>query len=211
MADISRPGNSVELKTFQTATFNQTYFQTEAGKYLVDVTAVTQGPSGAQRVGDHLYAHDLNLWISIFNGLGTTANGTNYTRMFVFQYKQDSGRALPLVADFLQTSLANGNVNTYGSLSSFDVDYDREYHILWDSGPLLTYGTNGLATTADCTYHHIVMNKVVSLRGIDRNIRFTTGQNTGYGHVFFCVIGDQPTIATNPAISLTTQFRFSDA
>ncbi len=211
MADTGRPAPSVELKTFQTATFNQAYFQTEAGSTKIDLTAVTQGNSGAQRVGDHLYAHDLRLWISIFNGIGATANGTNYTRCFVIQYKQDNGRAVPLVADFLQTSTANGGVNTYGSLSSFDIDYDREYNILWDSGPLLTYGTNGLAATADCTFHHLVIDKIVPLNRVDRNIRFTTGQNTGYGHLFFVIIGDQATIATNPSFSLTSQFRFSDS
>ncbi len=210
MADISRPAPSAELKTFQTATFNQAYFNTEGGSSKIDLSAVTQGNSGAQRVGDHLYAHDLRLWLSIFNGIGTTANGTNYTRCFVLQYKQDNGRSVPLIADFLQTSLANGGVNTYGSLSSFDVDYDREYNILWDSGPLLTYGTNGIATTADCANHHLVLDKIIPLR-CDRNIRFTTGQNTGYGHLFFVIVGDQSTVATNPAFSLTTQLRFSDA
>jgi len=208
------PARSViaELKTFNVSAFNTAYFHTEAGSNKIDLTAVVQGASGAQRVGDHLYASDLRLWFSIFNGLGATANGTNYTRLFVLQYSQDSGRALPLVADFLQAAVANGGVNTYGALSGLDVDYDKGYDLLWDSGPILTYGTNGLAATADCIGHHYVRDVVIPLSGArDRNIRYTTGATTGYGHLFLVFIGDQPTVATNPALSYNAQFRFSDS
>lgn len=202
-----------ELKKFFTSAFNTSYFHSEAGSVKIDLTAVVQGQSGAQRIGDHLYASDLRLNYSIFNGQGATANGTNLTRMWVIQYSADSGRAIPLVADFLQATNANGNVNTYGAMSGYDVDYDKGYDILWDSGPILTYGTNGLAATADSNYraqHAGIVD--IPLRGMrDRNIRYTTGATTGYGHLFFIVLGDQPSVVTNPSIRYNTEFRFSDA
>ncbi len=201
-----------ELKKFFVSAFNTAYFHSEAGSIKIDLTAVTQGQSGAQRVGDHLYASDLRLYFSIFNGQGATANGTNLTRLWVIQYSQDSGRAIPLVADFLQANVANGNVNTYGALSGYDVDYDKGYDILWDSGPILTYGTNGLATTADCSFSQFSKMVDIPLQGIrDRNIRYTTGQSTGYGHLFLIVLGDQPSVVTNPSIRYNAEFRFSDA
>lgn len=210
--NIAARRGQAELKMFQVNAFNTSYFNSEAGSIKVDLTAVTQGNSGAQRVGDHLYASDLRLWFFVFNGLGATANGTNITRVFVVQYSQDNGRAVPLIADFLTSTNANGGVNTYGALSGMDVDYDRGYTILWDSGLILTYGSNGLAQTADCFFNHHVKEVVIPLSKLrDRNIRYTTGANTGYGHIFLVVVGDQATTGVNPSFSYTSQFRFSDA
>ncbi len=208
VASFSRPRE--EIKQFTVSAFNTTYYSSNAGMIVVDLSAATQGVSGAQRAGDHLFATGLRLTYSIFNGIGTTANGSTYTRIFVMQYLGDSsvvGR--PQISDFLQISNANTG-NTYGTFSSFDIDYDRQYIKLWDSGPLLTYGTNAMATTADCQNNHYRGFKRIPLR-CDRNIAFYTGSTAGPNHIFMFVTSDSPTIATNPAFTYNAEFRFTDA
>jgi len=205
---FSRPRE--EVKQFTVSAFNTAYYSSAAGQIQIDLTAVTQGNSGAQRVGDHLFAVGLRLDFSIFNGIGATANGSTYTRIFVMQYLGDSSVAgRPTIADFLQISNANTG-NTYGTFSSFDIDYDRQYIKLWDSGPLLTYGTNGLATTADCQNNHKRGFVTIPLK-CDRNIAFYTGSTTGPNKIFMFVTSDSPTIATNPAFTYNAEFRYTDS
>ncbi len=199
-----------ELKQFSLSAFNTAYFSSTAGQIVVDVSAATQGNGGAQRTGDHLYAYSLQLRYLIFNGIGTTANGFTTTRIFMIQYLGDSSVAgHPTIGDFLVLSNANSG-NTYGSYSSFDNDYARQYRILWDSGLIPTYGTNAAAVTADCRENHAVGTVNIPLSG-NRDIQFYTGGTTGFNHIFLVVTSDAPTIATNPAFSYNTTFRFTDS
>lgn len=208
--DYSTQRPREEVKQFTVSNFNTAYFSGTAGQIIIDLTAVVQGVSGAQRAGDHLFAKHLRLTYSIFNGIGATANGSTYSRIFIVQYLGDSSVAgKPSIADFLQVSNANSG-NTYGTFSSYDIDYDRQYVMLWDSGPILTYGTNGLAVSADVQNTHRRGNRVVPLR-CDRNIAFYTGGTTGPNHIFMVVTSDSPTIATNPAFTYNAEFRYTDA
>lgn len=209
--DFTKQRPREEVKEFTVSAFNTPYYSSTAGQIIIDATAVTQGISGAQRAGDHLFARHLRITYSIFNGIGATANGSTYTRIFVVQYLGDSSVAgRPTIADFLQTSAANTGT-TYGSFSSYDIDYDRQYRMLWDSGLILTYGTNGMAATADCQNNHKRGNKVIPLNRADRNIAFYTGGTTGPNKIFMIVTSDSPTIATNPAFTYNIEFRFTDS
>ncbi len=209
--DFTRQQPREEVKQFTVSNFNTTYFSSTAGQLIIDATAVTQGVSGAQRTGDHIFARHLRLIWSIFNGIGATANGSTYTRIFVVQYLGDSSVAgRPTISDFLQTSAANSGT-TYGTFSSYDIDYDRQYTMLWDSGPILTYGTNGMAATADCQNNHRRGNQIIPLGRADRNIAFYTGGTTGPNKIFMIVTSDSPTIATNPAFTYNIEFRFTDS
>lgn len=209
--DYTRQRPREEVKQTTISNFNTAYFSSTAGQLIIDATAVVQGVSGAQRAGDHLFARHMRLTWSIFNGIGATANGSTYSRIFFVQYLGDSSVAgRPTISDFLQTSVANSGT-TYGTFSSYDIDYDRQYIMLWDSGPILTYGTNGMAATADCQNNHRRGNKVIPLGRADRNIAFYTGATTGPNHIFMIVTSDSPTIATNPAFTYNIEFRFADS
>ncbi len=209
--DFSTQRPREEVKQTTISNFNTAYFSSTAGQIVIDATGVAQGISGAQRAGDHLFAKHLRLTWSIFNGIGATANGSTYSRIFFVQYLGDSSVAgHPTISDFLQTSVANSGT-TYGTFSSYDIDYDRQYIMLWDSGPILTYGTNAMAATADCQNNHRRGNKIISLRRADRNIAYYTGGTTGPNHIFMIVTSDSPTIATNPAFTYNIEFRFTDA
>lgn len=188
------------------------YFNAAAGQVIVDVTAVTQGNSGAQRVGDVLSLTGIHFRAVINNGQGVTAPIRNITRILFFQYLGDCSVAgKPTIADFFQTSTSNIG-NTYGSFSTFDIDYARQYRVLWDSGLVLTVGSSQVAVTGVPpigVFKEFDLH--VPLRNAQRDIAFYTGLNTGPNHIFLLVTGDQQTIATNPSISYSLECRFTDA
>jgi hypothetical protein len=188
------------------------YFNAAAGQYLVDLTAVTQGNSGAQRIGDVLTMTRLHIRAVINNGVGTTSNTRNISRVIFFQYFGDGSVAnKPTIADFMQVSTSNIG-NQYGSFSTYDIDYARQYRVLWDSGLILSLGTNQLAVTGQPPIQQFYpIDMDVPLRQADKNIAFYTGGTTGPNHIYMLVTADQATIATNPSIEFSSELRFVDA
>jgi hypothetical protein len=203
---------SEEVKLFPTAVLSSPYYNGAAGQFMIDVTAVTQGVSGAQRTGDVLQAVQLHLRAVLYNGVGTTANSRNISRIIFFQYFGDGSVAnKPIISDFLQTSAANLGT-TYGSFSTFDIDYARQYRVLWDSGLILTVGTAQLAVTGVPqvgVYHHI--DRQIPLSGAQKNLAYYTGGTTGPNHIYMLVTADQASQTTNPTLTYSLEFRFLDA
>jgi hypothetical protein len=200
-----------EVKLFPLSA-SSAFYNAAAGQYLVDLTAVTQGNSGAQRVGDVLTLIKLRIRAVINNGAGTTSNIRNISRVIFFQYFGDGSVAnKPTIADFLQTS--SSNIGTqYGSFSTYDIDYSRQYRVLWDSGLILTLGSNQLAVTGQPPIQQFhLLDMDVPLHHADKNIAFYTGGTTGPNHIYMLVTADQATIATNPSIEFSSELRFTDA
>jgi len=210
LIQIRRP--KVEVKLFPIGALSQSYFNAAAGQYLIDLTTVTQGVSGAQRVGDHLHATRLHLRGVINNGVGTTANSRNVTRIIIFQYFGDGSVAnKPIISDFLQTSAANVGT-TYGSFSTFDIDYARQHRVLWDSGLILTFGTAQIAVTGvpQIGVFHTI-DKEIPLDQAERDIHYYNGATSGDNHIYMLVTADQVTQTTNPTWTYSSEFRFVDA
>lgn len=200
----------IETKSFSLGVLNQAVYD-NLGQYIVDLTAVTQGVSGAQRVGDKLYPMSLMLRFNLWNNTGVTSNLVCNWRIFIFQYRADSSIAAhPTLADFLQTNPANAGT-TYGSFSNYDIDYDRMCHVLWDSGLIQTVGNHGqVVTGATSLGEWAIVQKSITL-GRNRSIDYFTGTTTGFNHIFLAVTTDQATIASNPLLTYSSQFRFTDS
>jgi hypothetical protein len=200
-----------EIKSFSTGVLNTAVYDGTAGQYMLDLTAVTQGVSGAQRAGDHLYATHLMLRFNLWNNTGATSNLQCGWRCFIFQYLADSSVApKPIISDFLQTNPANAGT-TYGAYSNYDIDYDRMYHVLWDSGVIQTVGNHGQAITGVPSLGEWrCFNKAVPL-GRNRSIDYFTGTTTGFNHIFLAVTTDSANIASNPLLTFSSEFRFTDS
>jgi len=200
-----------EVKSFSLGALSTVVYTGVAGQFVVDLSAVTQGVSGAQRVGDRLVPSSLLLRFNLWNNTGVTSNLVCNWRIFVFQYKADSSVAAhPVLSDLLQTNPANAGT-TYGSFSNYDIDYDRMYHILWDSGLVQTNGNHGQAVTGASSYGEWrIVQKRIPL-GRNRIVDFFTGATTGFNHIYLMVTTDQANIASNPLLTYSSQFRFTDA
>jgi hypothetical protein len=201
----------IETKSFPFGALTTAVYSGLVGQYIADLTAVTQGVSGAQRVGDKLFPFQLLLRFNLWNNTGVTSNLVTNWRIWVFQYKADSSIAAhPSIADFLQTSVANAGT-VHGSFSNYDIDYDRECHILWDSGIVQTVGNHGAVVTGVPSLGEwALIEKNITL-GRNRRIDFFTGGTTGYNHIFLAVTTDQATIASNPLLTYSSQFRYTDS
>ncbi len=111
---------------------------------------------------------------------------------------------------------ANSNAgNVAGSFSSFDIDHLDQYLCLYDSGLVLTVGTNGVAVTGDPGAPLLYRNLefTVPLNRCDRNIRYYAGGTEGPNHLFFLITTDQAAIGggKDPMFKWTLTMRFSDA
>jgi hypothetical protein len=200
----------VEVKSHSLGALNTAVFSGVAGQLVQDLTNVTQGVSGAQRTGDQLTPKSLILHLNLWNNTGVTSNLVTNWRIFVFRYKADSSvAAKPIISDLLQTNPAN-NGTTYGSFSNYDIDYDRMYHVLWDSGMIQTVGNHGQVITGATSLGEWRLIKKRVPVGKSR-IDFFTGATTGFNHIYMLITTDQATIASNPLVSWSSQFRFSDA
>jgi hypothetical protein len=200
-----------EVKSTSLGALNTGVYSGTAGQFMVDLSAVAQGISGAQRAGDRLYPVNLLLRFNLWNNTGVTSNLVCNWRIFVFQYKADSSVAnKPIISDFLQTNPANAGT-TYGSFSNYDIDYDRMYHMLWDSGIIQTVGNHGQVVTGVTAFGEFrALHKTIPL-GRRRIVDFFTGATTGFNHIFLCLTTDQATIASNPLLTYASQFRFTDS
>jgi hypothetical protein len=199
-----------ELKQTAISLAPSAVFDGTAGRILVDLTAlVTQGTTDSQRLGDHLYLDRIEANFLVNNQVGATSNPYTTFRVFFFQYFGDSAVA-PTIANMLLSSAANAGPNT-GSMSQFDIDHQEQYKVCYDSGLIVTTGTNGLAALGVGNHGQVHAWKF-QIRNIpDRNIRFYAAGADGPNHIFVIVTTDQATIAVNPTVSYSVALRFTDA
>ncbi len=134
---------------------------------------------------------------------------TNW-RLICFQYFGDNSvAAKPIISDMLQISNANAG-NTYGTFSSFDIDYDKQYRVLWDSKVITTFGAPTGITSTYVGISHADM-VTIPLSRADRNIAYYTGGVTGPNHLYLLATTDAANAVTNPSITYATEVRFIDA
>lgn len=199
----------IEIKQINVSARNVPYYDGVAGQLLLDVTSISQGNTGATRVGDVATLSQLLFQFWIYNQTGNTANLTNITRIIFFQYLGDSSIAgKPTISDLFNVSNANVGA-TYGSHSAFDIDYARTYRVLSDK-KYLTVGSPGAPTStiigvAVHGRHSIPLNRA------QRDLNFQAGATTGNNHVFLLVTSDQGTNTLNPLISYNLDVRFVDS
>jgi len=208
-----------EMKQYSASAGSQVVFNA-AGLVQIDVNAgITQGTSDSQRLGDHLYMDELVLSFTFFNGLGATANQFTSYRVCVFQFFGDGSVQNPLPGNLWLTSSQN-NGNVVGMWSNYNIDYQEQYRVLWDSldstsnraYPYVTYGTNGQATTGSSgVAQNSTMVCRIPLSRADRNIRYYAGGTTGPNHIYCNIVTDQNSNTTNPTVLYSYRVRFTDA
>jgi hypothetical protein len=187
-------------------------YDSAAGILIANLTSVPQGNAGSQRVGDHLFMQNITLRMYFQNGQGANSNIGTTWRYLVFQYIADSSVAgKPAITDILNSSAANFG-NTYGTHSTFDVDYQRNYIVLYDSGPFSTYGSQGVATSGSSSFMQTLGRMTrVPLTRANRNVSFQAGTTNGFYNCFLAVMTDQQTIATNPEMAYSCELQFTDS
>jgi hypothetical protein len=206
-ATLRRPPR-IEIKQINVSANSATFYDAAAGSIVLDITAIAQGNTGATRVGDLAMLHSLSYKFLIYNGIGATCNSVVVSRVLFFQYMGDSSVAnKPTIAEMFNVSNANGGT-TYGSFSAFDIDYARQYHVLYDT-TCMTIGAPAGATSTYAGITHYGQFQVPLARA-QREISFYAGATTGPNHIYMAVTSNCASVATNPSISYNLDVRFTD-
>ncbi len=207
----------VELKQYAFSSASTAVYAGAGSIQVNIVNGITQGVADNQRTGDHLTLQKIHLRFSFYNGLGATANQTVAYRIIVYQFLGDNN-TVPTPANFLLTNNQNAG-NTYGTWSFPNVDYVDQYLVLYDSMPptgeysLWTVGSASQAVNGSAGGPGIVRAWTcdVPLRRADHNIRFYAGGAFGPNHLYFVILSDHATIATDPTVSYSAIVRYTDA
>jgi hypothetical protein len=187
-----------------------TDFYDGAGILLVNlVSGIGQGLTDQQRLGDRIQLLDLHIHGYIYNHVGVGTNTLTNYRIIVFQYFSDNGASAPSPANMLISSAANAG-STQGTWSHIQIDRVYQYRIVYDSRPFTTVGSASIAVLGSAGGTGIRTNFSfrVPLRRTDRNITYFAGGANGPNHLYFMVLSDQATIATNPTCFWSSRVRY---
>ncbi len=197
----------------QYAASNQFNPYTGAGFFLTNITAgITQGITDSQRIGDRLILQNVEILLGCRNSTGAGSNIFTTWRVIVFQFLGDNSATAPTPANMLLASSANDGT-TYGSMSMYNIDYIRQYQVLYDSGCFQTYGSVTLAATGSAggkglaTCHHVLQ---VPLTNCDKLIKFYAAGASGPNHLYLCVLTDRASVAVNPVLDYVYAVRFTN-
>jgi hypothetical protein len=131
-------------------------------------------------------------------------------RAMVFQFFQDSVIALPVPATYMLLGSAVHAGGVAGAFSSFNVDYMKQYKLLWDSQLVNTTGSAGLAVLGSATGDGIfrTISVQIPLKKSQRRLQYTGGGGSNMLYLF--VTTNQPTIATNPTFAYDAALWYAD-
>jgi hypothetical protein len=188
-----------------------TGFYTGPGFLMVNlVNGITQGLADNQRVGDHLYLDRIHVKMAFSNGLGAGSNPLTTVRVLVFQFFGDNN-TLPIPNSLLLNSSANAGP-TYGAYSMFDIDHADQYRVMYDSGTMVIFGTQGLATSGASSAINYFVHTFDTRQAPDRNIRYYAAGAFGSNHIYLLVVSDQAHNAVvEPSANYTYAVRYTDA
>lgn len=185
-------------------------FYDGAGTLLVNlVGSIGQGLTDQQRLGDRIQLLDVFIHGYIYNHVGVGTNTLTNYRIICFQYFSDNGVAAPSVANMLISSTANAG-STQGTWSHTQIDRIFQYKVVYDSRTFSTVGSASIAVLGTAGGSGIRTNFSfrVPLRKTDRNITYFAGGANGPNHLYFMVLSDQASVATNPTCFWSTRIRY---
>jgi len=180
-----------------------------AGSLTSNITAIAQGVGDNLRIGDEITLKAIEIRMNFFNGTGVNSNHWVNWRVIIFQYNDKDN--VPNLGEMLKTTVANEG-NTYGAMSSYNIDYKQTYNILYDK-TIQTTGTQGLAYTgdADSSAHWRFHKFTVPLKYCKKKIRYEAGAvGDATNGVYMAITTDRSTVGTNPSVKYHVDIHYTD-
>jgi len=180
-----------------------------AGSLLSNMTSIAQAVGDNSRIGDEVTLKDISVRMNFSNGTGINSNHWVNWRVIVFQYNDKDN--VPNPNEMLKTTVANEG-NTYGTMSSRNIDYMSVYNILYDK-TIQTTGTQGLAYTgdADSSGHFKFHSFKVPLKYAKKKIRYEAGATAdAINSIFMLITTDRSTVGTNPTVKYNVDVHYTD-
>ncbi len=157
---------------------------------LTNLSSITQGDSGSERVGDSIKPHFLELNLSVI-----IADTTNVCRVSLIQWKQDSADATPTLDDIFSTTTAANAPH-----QPFEYAGRMNFKVLGDK--MVSLGVEG--PNVRLIRFRIPASKMLSL------INFDEGAATGRNKIYMVLWSDSGAV-THPVFTGVARLLYSDS
>lgn len=153
---------------------------------------IAQGSTDSDRVGDEMHITRISIRGSVI------VNNTavyNRARFICFQWKPDDTSLSPTVSMIL-----NNTANTTQLVEGItNHDRSQQFNVLFDRTFTVNY--NGRAIQE--------FRKVISPKLYKKDLKFTSGANTGSNQLYVLYVGDQ--VTNTPLLNLQMQVQYTDS
>jgi len=189
--DGQQPSLQRGMPTVKFVDIGQTVNVTSTGAVLSGLCPITQGVGVSQRTGDTVFWKDIFINYSISS---ENADIFNLARVILFQWHPNSGLAVPIVTDILQTNLV---------YSMYDWQFSSQFKILYDKVHVMAgTGTNPTPSGNQGYFGSI------PITGPHR-AEFSAGSALGAEQFYILAISDSVAIPF-PTLSIQSRVTYSE-
>jgi hypothetical protein len=191
-------GPSDPWKYFDTVTGLDT--TTSSGK-VTNLSAIPQGASISNRVGDEIYLESIEFAMNI-QFIVTAAGSASALRLILFQYYLDTSLASASASTVLQYT-----AQPYALASPFNMTNLRQenFGIIWEQLFPLAGNVNTANGVGNYGPTSTFIRKVFPIK---RRLRYDAAATTGNGHLYLLAVTDSST--AGPTYSWVSRVNYSD-
>lgn len=195
----SRFDDLVEEKYYSDYVLNQSF--DTGGQVLGPFTDPSQGDRDSDRIGDKIRIDSFHLRMIMYPPNLSLNKESNFVRVIVFQWYQDTTVTVPVTTDIL--SIPNPSVGYVIAHYRHD-GIGTKFSILFDKVYTMTNNEDG------GQYSQIYINKRISLKYAKRHVQFVSGGLNGMNHLFMLCISDSG-VSNHPYGDICTRIHYTDA
>ncbi len=153
---------------------------------IVPLTSIAQGTTDTTRIGDIVHVRNLDVRYSLIG-----ADNTNFTRLIIFQWKEDDAVGLPQAGDVLQDTV------TRPWLSPIYHDLPSRMNVMYDK----TFTTGAGSTDA-------LIRSVVLRKRFRKKLDFEGAGLTGVNKFWMLHVSDSAA-GSNPSLEYYVRINFT--
>lgn len=175
-------------------------FGSATGYNQQGMITMAQGIGDNQRTGDTITLRSIQCNVRM-NAVAATVGAVQHIRVLVFQFKMNNSAGIaPTVTDMLVNDVSAGGLKTANSF--FNVDFIRQYVILYDKVITVIQGTNK-------NVYNLKFR--VPLKYARKKIQFNAAGTNSDGNIWIATIGSEPTLVANITTAAEYRVRFTDS
>lgn len=165
------------------------------GLYRQDMTALTQGSSTLQRIGQEIRPVYLGCRYTLQGRMGAVDPVTK-VRVVIFQWNEDTTLGSPVFSDIVD------NVTSSDVFNYYNTQQTPGFRILYDA--------KHLVSNVDVNPDFALANEVSIPAKKLRNVTYNGGASTGTGKLYFMAFSNAPAVGQLPQLAFNGRMKFTD-